>query len=360
MVSGRVPDAGYGIRSHGRAPARRADSGPIRSVVPSAWGDIVLTLEEGARRVVQTCADVRPDERALILYDRMSNAAPAWALRRAASTLGANAHVRYLDHTREDSDADAFAQVVDELADVDVVIAFTRSSVLTSPAAHLVVTRGCRLFTMTEADERMLTHGAIEADFATLAPRCEFLAERLSDATEAEISTATGTKVQMSLRDRSGVPNPPARQRPGVFRAPYAGVLVAPVEESVEGTVVVDASTSFGLVDSPVTIVLDRGRAVAVTGGAAAGRIERHLAEADSPTAALVGVIGFGMNDAATLHGAASQHAAVAGTGHLCLGANRGIGGANDGSSVLELVYTRPTLLLNGIEVMRAGRLDAI
>ncbi|MQA81160.1 MAG: hypothetical protein GEV10_22195 [Streptosporangiales bacterium] len=294
------------------------------------------------------------DERVLILYDRRANAGAAWALRRAATARGANAHVRFLGTDRPGA-GDAFAEVVEELVDVDVVVAFTSSSALTSPAAHVTVAHGGRVVTMTGADERMLTHGAIEADFTELAPTCELFAAKVTDAVEAEVQSANGTKIRMSLRGRSGVPNPPGRPRAGVFRAPYAGVVVAPVENSVDGTIVVDVSTSFGQVDSPVTILLEHGRVVAVTGGAAAQQIERMLADTDDPLSGTVGVVGFGMNPAASVCGVISQDVAMAGTGHLSLGPNRGIGGASDGHAYVELVYAQPTLFLNGAKVMRDG-----
>lgn len=314
----------------------------------------MLTLHEGARRIMETCAGVTADERVLILYDRRSNAGAAWALRRAATARGANAHVRFLDATDRPT-GDVFAEVVEELVDVDVVVAFTTTSVMTSPAAHVSVDHGGRVVTMTGADERMLTRGAIEADFASLSPTCELFAAKVTDAVEAEVQSANGTKIRMSLRGRSGLAIPPGRPRAGVFRAPYAGVVVAPVEDSVDGTIVVDVSTSFGRVDSPVTLVVEHGRIVAVTGGAAASRIERMLVEADDPLSGSVGAIGFGMNPAASVCGVISQDVAVAGTGHLSLGPNRGIGGANDGHAYVELVYAQPTLFLNGAKVMRDG-----
>jgi len=141
----------------------------------------VLTLEEGARRVVRTCAGVRVDERVLVVYDRVHNAGPAWAIRRAATSAGANAHVRMVDQTeRERASFDA---IVDELVDVDVVIAFTDRSVMFTEAASQILGAGGRLLGFTKADESTLTGGAIEADYPALASDCERLATRFTEAT---------------------------------------------------------------------------------------------------------------------------------------------------------------------------------
>lgn len=322
---------------------------------PSMGGQLVLTLHEGARRIMESCAGVTADERVLILYDQRANAGAAWALRRAATARGANAHVRFVGGTDRPGPGDASDEVAAELADVDVVVAFTSTSIVAGPAARASVAHGGRVLTMTGADERMLTRGAIEADFTTLTPTCDLFAAKVTDAVEAEVQSANGTKIRMSLRGRPGVPNPPGRPRAGVYRAPYAGVLVAPVEDSVDGTIVVDVSTSFGRVDFPVTLVVEQGRIVAITGGAAAERIERMLVDTDGPAPDSVGVMGFGMNPAASVCGVISQDVAVAGTGHLSLGPNRGIGGARDGHAYVELVYAQPTLFLNGAKVMRDG-----
>lgn len=314
----------------------------------------MLTLDEGADRVVRASA-IRPGDRVLVVYDRRSNAGPAWAIRRAATAAGANAHVRFLDTERAAPDADVLTEVAAELADIDVVVVFTRTSVLFSSTADAIVRRGGRLITMIGADEAMLTSGAIEADFDTLAPVADRFAARLGDASHAELTSECGTRLSMDLTGRPGIGCPPSGRRPGIFRFPYAGAVAAPIEGSASGVVVVDVSTSFGLVDAPITFAVENGRVVAVSGGAAATRVEDALARSGDPRMGVVAVVGFGINPAAKPVGVISTDAAAAGTGHLCLGANLGIGGANAARGYLECVLDRPTLLLDGVDVIHAG-----
>lgn len=314
----------------------------------------MLTLDEGANRVVRA-SGTRAGDRVLVVYDRQRNAGPAWAIRRAATAVGANAHVRFLDTERRPIDGDLLADVAGELADLDVVIAFTKTSLLFSGTASAVVRRGGRIITMIGADEAMLTTGAIEADFDALAPVADLFAARFTDAVHAELTSETGTRLTMSLSGRAGIACPPAGPRAGIFRFPYAGAVVAPVEGSVYGTVVVDVSTSYGLVDAPITFVVEDGRVIAVSGGAAAGRVEQALAEARDPGLAVVSLIGFGLNPAVRPVGVISTDAAAAGTGHISLGANVGVGGANAARGHLECVLDRPTLLLDGVDVVHAG-----
>lgn len=314
----------------------------------------MLTLDEGADRAVRA-SGIRAGDRVLVVYDRQGNAGPAWAIRRAATAAGANAHVRFLDTDGRPADADLLADVAGELVDLDVVVVFTRTSMLFSSTADAIVRRGGRLITMIGADEAMLTTGAIEADFDALAPVAERFAARLGDASRAELTGETGARLSMDVTGRAGIACPPTGRRPGIFRFPYAGAVVAPVEGSVSGTVVVDVSTSFGLVDAPVTFAVEDGRVVGVSGGAAASRVEHALASSGDPGMSVVAVVGFGVNTAAKPVGVISTDTAAAGTGHLTLGANLGIGGANAARGCLECVLDRPTLLLDGVDVIHAG-----
>lgn len=314
----------------------------------------MLTLDEGADRVVRA-SRIRPGDRVLVVYDRQGNAGPAWAIRRAATAAGANAHVRFLDTERTAPDADFLAEVAAELVDLDVVVVFTRTSLLFSSTADAIVRRGGRLITMVGADEAMLTTGAIEADFDALAPVADRLAARLGDASHGRLTSEAGTRLSMDLAGRRGIACPPSGRRPGIFRFPYAGAVVAPLETSASGTVVVDVSTSLGLVDAPVTFVVEGGRVVAVSGGEAAGRVEDALASSGDPGMSVVAVVGFGINPAVKPAGVIGTDAAAAGTGHLTLGANLGIGGANAARGYLECVLDRPTLRLDGVDVIHAG-----
>lgn len=314
----------------------------------------MLTLDEGADRVIKA-SGIRAGDRVLVGYDLQRNAGPAWAIRRAATAAGANAHVRFLETDGVPADADLLADVAGELLDLDVVVLFTKTSMLFSSTAAAIVYRGGRLITMVGADEAMLTTGAIEADFEALAPVAQRFAARLGDATHAELTTEAGTRLTMELEGRPGIACPPSGRRPGIFRFPYAGAVVAPLETSASGTIVVDVSTTYGLVDAPVTFVVESGRVVAVSGGASANRVEQALADSGDPQMSVVAVVGFGLNPAAKPVGVISSDAAAAHTGHLTLGANLGIGGANAARNYLECVLDRPTLLLDGVDVIHAG-----
>lgn len=316
----------------------------------------MLTLEEGARRVVRTCAGVRVDERVLVVYDRIHNAAPAWAIRRAATSAGANAHVRMVDQSERERAC--FDAIVDELVDVDVVIAFTDRSVMFTSAAAQVLSAGGRLLGFTKAEERTLTGGAIEADFPAVATQCERLATRLTEASEVEVLTGPGTKFYASLRGRSGLACTGMVHRSGqMVRLPYTGALVAPEEATVEGRIVIDGSTTFGLVDTPVTLTVEHGEVVAVSGGKAARVLEEWLNTHDEDSRK-VGIIGAGLNPTATLVGHIDQDIAVRGTAHGNIGANGPVlNGSNGGASYLEFVYDRPTMLLDGTEVVHDGDL---
>src|SRR5690606_15193837 len=208
------------------------------------------------------------------------------------------------------------------------------------------------------ADESTLTGGAIEADYPALASDCERLATRFTEATEIEIAGEGGTKFYASLRGRGGLAANGMVREPGqMLRVPYAGALIAPVETSVEGRVVIDQSTTFGLVDAPVTLTVEHGEVVHVSGGKAARVVEEWFNTHDE-TARTMGIVGAGLNPKANVVGHIDQDISVRGSGHGGIGGNSPVlRGANSGAAYLEFVFDRPTILLDGTEVLRAGEL---
>ena len=65
---------------------------------------------------------------------------------------------------------------------------------------------------------------------------------------------------------------------------PAGEAFVAPVEESVEGIVVVDGSMSpLGLLAEPIKLTIQRGKVIKIEGGREAEELSRFLEELSDP-----------------------------------------------------------------------------
>jgi leucyl aminopeptidase (aminopeptidase T) len=103
--------------------------------------------------------------------------------------------------------------------------------------------------------------GAVSIDYSELAKRCDSLEKALLDKT-VRITTELGTYVEFGLQGRKFVKNNGDLSRPGLYgNIPAGEVYTAPVEETMNGILVIDGSVgSLGMVDSPFSMEIEAGR----------------------------------------------------------------------------------------------------
>lgn len=313
----------------------------------------MLSQAEGARKVIGVCGDVHPGERVLVLYDDPGNTASADALRHAAVALGATADIQLLGH----SESDLFHPVATQMRTYNLVVAMTGQSVAHSPSGQAAAAAGARVLAMTGADETTLLTGGIQADFLEVAPRCERLASLLGDASTVTVRAPGGTGLTASLAGRAGIAGTALAHKPGaILGCPDIEAYIAPVEGTANGVVVIDgSSTTFGVVDEPIRITVEQGRAVSIDGGSHAYMLTDLLASYDDRAVYVLAEVGIGMNPAAELVGRIIEDEAVYGTGHFAFGSNVLFAGANPAPIHMDLVYWHPTVTLDGVDVMREG-----
>jgi leucyl aminopeptidase (aminopeptidase T) len=141
--------------------------------------------------------------------------------------------------------------------------------------------------------------------------------------------------------------------RPGYWgNIPCGEAFIAPVEDTVNGTLVIDASIAgIGLVDKNVTFRIDKGKVVDIEGGSAARRFEAFL---DDPRKRQVAEFGIGTNDKAEITGTTLEDEKVLGTCHVAFGNNRFFGGRNRVDFHMDCVMRAPTIAVDGRTIMEA------
>jgi leucyl aminopeptidase (aminopeptidase T) len=203
-----------------------------------------------------------------------------------------------------------------------------------------------------------LTTGGIEADFESLEARCRRVADRLSSGGEVQVTSPGGTTLLASIDGRTGIGNTGmARYRGDVVGCPIIEAYIAPIEGSAEGILVIDGSTPFGLVASPIEIVIQSGRATDIRGGADAQRILEAIDGPGDPACRALAEVALGLNPLARVTGNLNEDEGAHRTGHFALGNNAHMGGTNWAPTHVDMVYLQPTVLLDGVVVMRDGEL---
>jgi leucyl aminopeptidase (aminopeptidase T) len=311
----------------------------------------VSDLEQAVDTVIRRCLGVSSGERVVVVADGGTRVLGD-ALRDAAAAAGAEAVLGLMDsrdeHGQEPPDA-----IVAALGQADVFIAPTTKSLSHTRARKAATDNGARGATLPGVTEDMLAR-LMACDFATLQRRSTALAELLTQASEAHITSALGTDLRLDLTGRDGIPDDGDLTGGRAFgNLPCGEGFIAPL--SGEGRMATSSLAGIGLPkgEAPV-LTIEGGRLVhatqpegerVLTNLRAAGEEGTNLAE-----------LGIGTNEKARLTGNILEDEKILGTVHVAFGASAGIGGTVSVPVHLDCVILEPTLHVGGTPVLDRGR----
>jgi len=192
----------------------------------------------------------------------------------------------------------------------------------------------------------------LDADYEAIRQHCEDVLEQVAGADEIRVTTPAGTDITFEPGDREWNEDTGIVHEAGGFsNLPAGEVFVSP--EDANGTYVVDGTMMphgrldgeelrFEVEDGFVTGVSDDEiRGQVETASEAVGRDAYNLAE-----------LGIGTNVAVTeLVGSVLLDEKAAGTVHIAIGDDAGIGGDTDAPLHLDGILKDPTVYADGEEV---------
>ncbi len=324
-----------------------------------------------ARNIIQTCMNVSPGEKVLLITDQ-----PLAEVRErlTAEILACDpAELWQFVITTATRPLAAFPPPLHELARTCDVILNLRSDEGLSPTEQSVEV-GARLEFLTSVqqgharyawggniDQHVLAN-ELSADYNQIAALSHRLADRLRGRARVHITTALGTDLTLSIAGREPIPDTGLYHEPGQLgNLPAGEVFIAPVEDSAQGVLVVDKSFPGRLVETPVRITFEQGRAVSIEGGVEADDLRRIIAEGEAKEhgqwCRVIGELGIGTNPTARLTGNLMTDEKVMGTIHVALGNNTGFmgGGHNPAPIHVDGVVGQPTLVVDGETLIERG-----
>ncbi|PZR66754.1 MAG: leucyl aminopeptidase [Candidatus Dormiibacter spiritus] len=326
------------------------------STFKSGHNDAQVSLIEGARIIVNVCASVQAGEDVLVVTDKATSLSIAQNLASAAEEKGASAAIAVVQAQR--TGTEPVRPVAAAMQAANVVIAATSASLYHTDAARNAVAGGARLLSMTEISEEVMTSGAITADFEAQGPIIESVRALLTSARAVRVTAPGGTSLDMSLEGREAMQITALARTPGTRSAtPDLEAFIAPVEGTAEGVLVVDGSASnLGLIRTPVMMEISGGRVTSISGGQEADRISANLREANHEGAYVIAELGIGLNPNGLVRGHIIEDEGAYGTAHVALGNNTNFTGGKNWAPVhFDHVFHRPTITLDGVEVMVDG-----
>lgn len=314
-------------------------------------------LMKAAMIAVRDCMGAQPGENALVVTDT-GKLAIAESFLYAFHSLGIDATLIVMtprDHHAQEPPPEVRAAMLSSA----VALLITTKSLTHTHARVDATNQGVRIASLPGITEDIMTVGAMTADYQKVSELSWKLTKLMESTQKVEITTELGTHLVMSLIGRKpGLPPDDGiyREKGRWGNLPAGEAYIAPVEESVNGVVIVDGSQSpLGLLSAPIRITIQDGRAIKFEGGAEAAQFERHLQSLDDPNAYWVAELGIGTNEKARVTGNILEDEKAFRTIHIAFGMNTDMGGKIESKTHDDGIVTNPTVKFDGKTIMDRG-----
>lgn len=253
-----------------------------------------------AEVVVNTLARIEEGEEVLIVTDTESNLDIADAFMSAA--MGARAEAELL--ILEAKSAPTPRSVVAAMKAADVVL--HNLWIYRSFDEQATLDAGARiLMTNARGIEEYVLKAVLEVDVEKMLENGQKLCDLMSESEVCRVTSEEGTDLAFSLTGRPCLLGGGTAFEPGeIGFYPGAQVSIAPVEETINGTMVVDASINrVGLISTPVVATLEEGVITSIEGGEEAEAWKSLLESYDEPKVYRLCHFSVGLNPLAEITG---------------------------------------------------------
>lgn len=317
-----------------------------------------MELAKGAKKIVEICAGVKPQESVLIITDNRRPYSVSEALAVAATAIDGKVTVIITSPLRMPGE-EPNKIVAAAMKQADVIFAATTRTLGHSTALAEALKAGARCLALTECSEETLISGAIEADFMAVKPLIDFVVKKFNLAKGVHVQAVGGTDISLDITERKAAACSGICHNPGqMIGIPDLEVYIAPIEEKTVGKLVIDGSfTDIGLTEHPVIIEVERGKVKFISGDKEAKKLQSLLDSTKDASCYVIAEFAIGLNPKGMVRGNIIEDEGVYGTGHFALGNNIGFGGLNKSPIHLDMVYWKPTIEFDGEYFMIDGQL---
>jgi leucyl aminopeptidase (aminopeptidase T) len=310
--------------------------------------------------LVSTSLAIKPGENVLFIADTDENVEIAAIMAAEAKSIGAEVAITVID-SRKDFNHEPPKFVAESMKHADVVIGVIYTLMHTK-ARKAAQSAGARFASLGGVGKEYLSNldFGVE-DLNLIERRANRLAEMVTQAKTAEITSDEGSQLTMSLLNRKGIAMIPICREPGTYcyLPDYSEVPCPPVEGTAEGILVIDGAILGSpqldrVVQEPITLKIEEGKITRMSGGKDADDLKRILANADS-NGKVVAELGIGTSHKVKRLRGVRKDDAMLGTVHIGLGKNNHIGGELDSAVHIDLMVKKPTLELDGFVIIEKG-----
>ena len=236
------------------------------------------------------------------------------------------------------------------MLEADVVFAVTFYSITHTKAVRECVEKGKRIASMPNLSEFSIKEGGLTADYEQVREITKKVFDLVKNSKKINVTAKNGTNVEFSVEGRKWYKDDGwLTEKGSLGNLPAGEVFVAPIENSVNGKIVFD---SFPLRKSKIALEIREGKVYEL--GNDVEKLEKIFRELGEK-ARQIAEFGIGTNPKAKIIGNILEDEKVFGTCHFALGNNVNFGGNNDVSFHLDGIIEKPTIIVDGKEIMRNG-----
>jgi len=172
--------------------------------------------------------------------------------------------------------------MLDAICASRVLLGF-HSNFLRTDAAREALTDGARILCTEPWDvEKFLINGFLDIDYDAMIHNGEVMVKLWDTTEECMVISEEGTDICLELAPRESVVSDGKLTKDGELDCfPAAQVSIAPVEETINGKIVVDADDVQGILRKPYTMEIENGVVTAVKGGLEANKMRRWMKTRD-------------------------------------------------------------------------------
>ncbi|MFB6126235.1 MAG: aminopeptidase [Halolamina sp.] len=311
-------------------------------------------LRAAAETAVHQCLDLDADESVVVVTDDEREPVGEALYEVAANATDEATVTRY--PPGEQHGAEPPAPVAAAMAGADAYLAPTTKSLSHTRARGDASDAGARGATLPGITEAVFTTG-LDADYDAIARHCQAVYDQVADADEVRVTTPAGTDFTVRPGDREWLQDTGDVSEPGSFsNLPAGEVFVAP--ETAAGTYVVDGTMMpHGRLDpdQELRFEVEDGQVTSVSDDDVREQIA-SAAEAVGDAASNLAELGIGTNVGVTeLVGSVLLDEKAAGTVHVAIGDDAGIGGDTEAPLHLDGILREPTVYADGEPVELPG-----
>jgi leucyl aminopeptidase (aminopeptidase T) len=321
-----------------------------------------LDISWTVKLIIDTCLNVQPGQRILIAGFTEADMRLASALAARARAAEAEVGIVVVEPPARKVEPPPFLAAA--MKEVDFVITLGPVDFGHTEARKSLTNQGISYAYIPDLMNQELIDLNIQPqDLLDVMERTLIIAELVSKAEIARITSSPGTDIEIDVRGRQGLPLHPIFRGPGHFAIVpfYYEVACAPVEHKATGTVVTDGTVVGlpalnGVLDEPITWEMEKGRIVNVRGGKKAHLLSQLLPSLGENADSLA-ELGIGTND--RMHNLLvgnRRDNTLLGHVHLALGRNMDLGGNQWSPIHADFMVMNATVQLDGRPSISQGR----